>query len=91
VLERFVLGFSGTQLPDEMAALLASSLAGVAIYARNYNDPIGLRALTDAIRREERIEWIGVRHEEVAAFAAGGGGAAGSTASGFAGPVRAAS
>lgn len=34
-----------------MAALLASSLAGVAIYARNYNDPIGLRALTDAIRR----------------------------------------
>jgi len=51
VLERFVLGFSGTQLPDEMAALLASGLAGVAIYARNYKDPIGLRALTDAIRR----------------------------------------
>ena len=30
-----------------------------------------LNPVTDAIRREERIEWIGVRHEEVGAFAAG--------------------
>jgi pyruvate dehydrogenase (quinone) len=30
-----------------------------------------LNPVTDAIRREERITWIGVRHEEVAAFAAG--------------------
>ncbi|MET4002632.1 pyruvate dehydrogenase (quinone) [Arthrobacter sp. UYCu511] len=30
-----------------------------------------LNPLTDAIRREDRLEWIGVRHEEVAAFAAG--------------------
>jgi beta-N-acetylhexosaminidase len=50
VLERLFLGFEGTELPGEMAALLASGLAGVAIYTRNYNDPIGLRALTDAIR-----------------------------------------
>jgi len=28
-----------------------------------------LNPLTDAIRRDERIEWIGVRHEEAAAFA----------------------
>ena len=28
-----------------------------------------LNPLTDAIRTEERIEWVGVRHEEVAAFA----------------------
>jgi pyruvate dehydrogenase (quinone) len=28
-----------------------------------------LNPLTDAIRREHRIEWVGVRHEEVAAFA----------------------
>jgi pyruvate dehydrogenase (quinone) len=28
-----------------------------------------LNPVTDAIRREERIEWIGVRHEETAAFA----------------------
>ena len=51
MLERFLLGFQGTQLPDETAALLASGLAGVAIYPRNYGDPIGLRALTDSIRR----------------------------------------
>jgi glyoxylate carboligase len=30
-----------------------------------------LNPVTDAIRREERLEWIGTRHEEVAAFAAG--------------------
>lgn len=30
-----------------------------------------LNPVTDAIREEERLEWIGVRHEEVAAFAAG--------------------
>ncbi len=30
-----------------------------------------LNPVTDAIRREERIAWMGVRHEEVAAFAAG--------------------
>ncbi len=30
-----------------------------------------LNPITDAIRSEERLEWIGVRHEEVGAFAAG--------------------
>ena len=30
-----------------------------------------LNPVTDAIRREDRVEWIGTRHEEVAAFAAG--------------------
>jgi pyruvate dehydrogenase (quinone) len=30
-----------------------------------------LNPVTDAIRREERIEWVGVRHEEAGAFAAG--------------------
>jgi len=30
-----------------------------------------LNPVTDAIRREERLEWIGVRHEEAGAFAAG--------------------
>lgn len=29
-----------------------------------------LNPVTDAIRREDRIEWMGVRHEEAAAFAA---------------------
>lgn len=30
-----------------------------------------LNPVTDAIRREERLEWMGVRHEEAGAFAAG--------------------
>ncbi len=30
-----------------------------------------LNPVTDAIRREQRLEWIGVRHEEAGAFAAG--------------------
>ncbi|HKC04074.1 MAG TPA: ubiquinone-dependent pyruvate dehydrogenase [Sphingomicrobium sp.] len=30
-----------------------------------------LNAITDAVRRDQTIEWIHVRHEEVAAFAAG--------------------
>ncbi len=30
-----------------------------------------LNPITDAIRREDRIEWVGVRHEEAAAYAAG--------------------
>src|ERR1700733_2709257 len=30
-----------------------------------------LNPVTDAIRHEQRLEWIGVRHEEVGAFAAG--------------------
>lgn len=30
-----------------------------------------LNPVTDAISREERIEWVGVRHEEAGAFAAG--------------------
>ena len=29
-----------------------------------------LNGLTDAIRRQSKIEWLHVRHEEVAAFAA---------------------
>jgi pyruvate dehydrogenase (quinone) len=31
-----------------------------------------LNAITDVVRARDDIEWIGVRHEEVAAFAAGG-------------------
>ncbi|MGH8881474.1 MAG: thiamine pyrophosphate-binding protein, partial [Stackebrandtia sp.] len=32
-----------------------------------------LNSVTDAIRRAEGIDWVGTRHEEVAAFAAGAG------------------
>src|ERR1700692_5139435 len=31
-----------------------------------------LNGLTDSLRRQGKIEWVHVRHEEVAAFAAGG-------------------
>src|ERR1700730_12363424 len=50
VLERFLLGFEGTALPDWLANLLSAGLAGVAIYPRNYADPADLLALTTAIR-----------------------------------------
>src|ERR1700739_535927 len=32
-----------------------------------------LNGITDALRRDGKIEWVHVRHEEVAAFAAGAG------------------
>jgi pyruvate dehydrogenase (quinone) len=52
---------------DQFAATLAA--AGV----RRIYGIVGdsLNGLTDAIRRQGRIEWVHVRHEEVAAFAAG--------------------
>jgi pyruvate dehydrogenase (quinone) len=52
---------------DQFAAVLAA--AGV----RRIYGIVGdsLNGLTDAIRRQGKIEWIHVRHEEVAAFAAG--------------------
>ncbi|KQQ43649.1 thiamine pyrophosphate-dependent enzyme [Nocardioides sp. Leaf307] len=54
-----------------VAELLAESLAdhGVTQVWGVVGD--ALNPVTEAIRREERLEWMGVRHEEVAAFAAG--------------------
>src|SRR3979411_2806556 len=52
---------------DQFAATLAA--AGVKrIYGIRGDS---LNGLTDAIRRQGKIEWLHVRHEEVAAFAAG--------------------
>src|SRR4051794_10795150 len=53
-----------------VAELLIESLAdyGVASVWGVVGD--ALNPVTDAIRREERIEWVGVRHEEAGAFAA---------------------
>ncbi|PRZ40463.1 pyruvate dehydrogenase (quinone) [Antricoccus suffuscus] len=48
---------------DSLADLGVTSVWGVVGDALN--------PVTDAIRKEDRIDWIGVRHEEVAAFAAG--------------------
>ncbi len=53
-----------------VAELLIESLAeyGVTTVWGVVGD--ALNPVTDAIRREERVEWIGVRHEETGAFAA---------------------
>jgi pyruvate dehydrogenase (quinone) len=54
-----------TTVADKFAAILAA--AGV---KRSYEIVCdGLNGLTDAIRRQGKIEWIHVRYEEVAAFA----------------------
>jgi len=52
---------------DQFAAVLAT--AGVKRVYGVVGD--SLNGLTDALRRQGKIEWIHVRHEEVAAFAAG--------------------
>ena len=52
---------------DQFAEILAA--AGVKRVYGIVGD--SLNGLTDAIRRQGKIEWIHVRHEEVAAFAAG--------------------
>jgi pyruvate dehydrogenase (quinone) len=53
-----------------VAELLIESLAEYGV--RSVWGVVGdaLNPVTDAIRREDRIEWIGVRHEEAGAFAA---------------------
>src|ERR1700733_10965063 len=51
------------QLVDALAGLGVRTVWGVVGDALN--------PVTDAIRREDRLEWIGVRHEEAGAFAAG--------------------
>ncbi len=54
-----------------VAEMVVTALADLGV--RNVWGVVGdaLNPVTDAIRREERLEWIGVRHEEVGAFAAG--------------------
>jgi len=54
-----------------IAEQIVTALADLGV--RNIWGVVGdaLNPVTDAIRRENRLEWIGTRHEEVAAFAAG--------------------
>ena len=52
---------------DQFAGILAA--AGVKRLYGIVGD--SLNGITDAIRRQRKIEWVHVRHEEVAAFAAG--------------------
>ena len=54
-----------------VAELLIESLADHGVHTVWGVVGDALNPVTDAIRREERIDWVGVRHEEVGAFAAG--------------------
>ncbi len=54
-----------------VAELLIESLADYGVTSVWGVVGDALNPVTDAIRREDRIEWIGVRHEEAGAFAAG--------------------
>jgi pyruvate dehydrogenase (quinone) len=56
-----------TTVADQFAATLAA--AGVKRIYGIVGD--SLNGLTDAIRRQGKIQWLHIRHEEVAAFAAG--------------------
>lgn len=56
-----------TTVADQFASILAA--AGVKRIYGVVGD--SLNGLTDALRRQGQIEWVHVRHEEVAAFAAG--------------------
>jgi pyruvate dehydrogenase (quinone) len=54
-----------------VAELIVTGLADLGV--KNVWGVVGdaLNPVTDAIRREDRLEWIGVRHEEAGVFAAG--------------------
>src|ERR1700732_2184030 len=54
-----------------VADQFAETLAAVGVKRSCGIPGDGLNGLTDAIRRHGKIEWVHVRHEEVAAFAAG--------------------
>jgi pyruvate dehydrogenase (quinone) len=58
-------------MAKSVADLLVETLAAAGV-TRVYGLPgDSLNGVTDAIRRQGKIQWIHVRHEEVAAFAAG--------------------
>jgi pyruvate dehydrogenase (quinone) len=58
-------------MPKTVADQFAETLAAAGV--KRIYGIVGdsLNGITDAIRRQGRIEWVHVRHEEVAAFAAG--------------------
>src|SRR5580692_10249376 len=58
-------------MAKRVADLLVDVLLGAGVQ-RVYGVPgDSLNGITDSIRTRESIEWVGMRHEEVAAFAAG--------------------
>jgi pyruvate dehydrogenase (quinone) len=69
-----MLGYVGLEkvMSLTVAELLVETLADIGVTQVFGIVGDALNAFTDAIRRQERIEWIGVRHEEGAALAAAG-------------------
>src|SRR5882724_190480 len=65
----------GAQRRADMAKTVAAQFAEILAAAgvKRVYGIVGdsLNGLTDALRRQAEIEWVHVRHEEVAAFAAG--------------------
>src|ERR1700712_2844695 len=59
-------------MADNVAEMLVETLAAIGV--RQVFGIVGdaLNPFTDAIRRQDKVEWIGVRHEEGAALAAAG-------------------
>lgn len=67
-----MLGFPGRELSEELKELLASGLAGVAIYPRNFRDISELSRLTHAIRQAAaRPVLIGIDQEGGTKFSLG--------------------
>src|SRR6202050_4653283 len=68
-------GGCGTPKRGDMAKTVADQFAEILAAAgvKRIYGIVGdsLNGLTDSIRRQGKIEWVHVRHEEVAAFAAG--------------------
>jgi pyruvate dehydrogenase (quinone) len=60
------------QFAETLAAAGVKRIYGVVGDSLNGLTDYSLNGLTDSIRRQGKIEWMHVRHEEVAAFAAGG-------------------
>src|SRR6202012_3859398 len=61
----------GIKMAKRVADLLVDVLLGAGVQ-RIYGVPgDSLNGITDSIRTRENIQWIGTRHEEAAAFAAG--------------------
>jgi pyruvate dehydrogenase (quinone) len=71
ILTTFPAPSKGPKPVPTVAEMIVTALADQGV--RTVWGVVGdaLNPVTDAIRREDRLEWIGVRHEEVGAFAAG--------------------
>lgn len=59
-------------MSQTVGELLTSTLAELGVYQVFGVVGDALNAFTDAIRRDHRVSWLGVRHEEGAALAAAG-------------------